>query len=87
MDPKRKSRFNLVQRYKKSKIKHRDDKELMKTLHGISIEEWGPEEVALWLESLNLAEYKAAFMRHDIRGTEIRNLERRDLRVNKRVSF
>jgi hypothetical protein len=33
-DIKRKSRFNIVQRYKKSKIKHKDDKELLKTLHG-----------------------------------------------------
>jgi hypothetical protein len=70
-----------VQRYKKSKIKHKDDQELLKTLHSIPVEEWGPEEVSLWLESLNLSDYKSAFMRHDIRGTEIRNLERRDLRV------
>lgn len=81
LEYKRKSRFGIVQRYKKSKIKHKDDKELLKTLHGIPIEEWGPDEVGLWLESLNLSEYKAAFLRHDIRGTEIRNLERRDLRV------
>ncbi len=53
----------------------------LKTILGIPLEEWGPEEVTLWLESLNLAEYKGAFLRHDIRGTEIRNLERRDLRV------
>ena len=33
-DFKKKSRFNLMQRYKKSKIKHKDDKELLKTLHG-----------------------------------------------------
>ena len=33
-DFKKKSRFNLMQRYKKSKIKHKDDKDLLKTLHG-----------------------------------------------------
>lgn len=82
LDFKKKSRFNLVQRYKKSKIKHRDNKELLKTLHGIPIEEWGTHEVALWLESINMAEYKTAFLRHDIRGTEIRNLDRRDLRAS-----
>ena len=43
--------------------------------------------MSLWLESLNLSEYKAAFLRHDIRGTEIRNLERRDLRVLKTWSL
>jgi diacylglycerol kinase (ATP) len=80
LEYKRKSRFGIVQRYKKSKIKHKDDKELLKTLHSIPIKDWGPDEVGLWLESLNLAEYKAAFIKHDIRGTEIRNLERRDLR-------
>ena len=82
MDFKKKSRFNLVQRYKKSKIKHNDNKELLKTLHSIPIEEWGTHEVSLWLESINMSEYKTAFLRHDIRGTEIRNLERRDLRVS-----
>lgn len=80
MDFKKKSRFNLMQRYKKSKIKHRDDKELLKTLHGIPIEEWGTHEVALWLEGINMVEYKSSFLRHDIRGTEVRNLDRRDLR-------
>ncbi len=70
----------MVQRYKKSKLKHKDDKELLKTLHGIPIEEWSNHEVSLWLESIHMTEYKAAFLRHDIRGTEVRNLERRDLR-------
>ncbi len=54
---------------------------------GIPIEEWGTHEVALWLESINMAEYKSAFLRHDIRGTEIRNLDRRDLRVNNNSKF
>ncbi len=71
----------MIQRYKKSKIKSRDEKELLKTMLEIPIEEWGPHEMALWLENINMAEYKAAFLRHDIRGTEIRDLDRRDLRV------
>ncbi len=37
LEYKRKSRFGIVQRYKKSKIKHKDDKELLKTLHSIPI--------------------------------------------------
>lgn len=42
---------------------------------------WGPEEVAAWLERLSLCEYKDTFMRHDIRGSELLHLERRDLKV------
>ncbi|RNA13766.1 diacylglycerol kinase eta isoform X1 [Brachionus plicatilis] len=76
----KRSRFNIVERYKKSKLRQKDDRELLRTLHCIPVEDWGIEEVCLWLESLNLSEYKESFMRHDIRGTEIRNLERRDLR-------
>lgn len=42
---------------------------------------WGTEEVAAWLEHLSLCEYKDIFMRHDIRGSELLHLERRDLKV------
>lgn len=83
----KRSRFNIVERYKKSKLRQKDDKELLKTLHSIPVEDWGIEEVCLWLESLNLSEYKDSFVRHDIRGTEIRNLERRDLRVIEKKIF
>lgn len=79
----KRSKFSIVERYKKSKLRQKDDRELLKTLHSIPLQDWGIEEVCLWLESLNLSEYKESFVRHDIRGTEIRNLERRDLRVKK----
>lgn len=42
---------------------------------------WGTEEVAAWLEHLSLCEYKDIFTRHDIRGSELLHLERRDLKV------
>lgn len=42
---------------------------------------WGTEEVASWLEHLSLCEYKDIFTRHDIRGSELLHLERRDLKV------
>lgn len=45
------------------------------------MDSWGPEEVAAWLEALDLGEYKELFMRHDIQGSELMLLERRDLKV------
>lgn len=41
---------------------------------------WGNDEVAVWLESLQLEEYRDDFIRHDIRGSELLTLERRDLK-------
>lgn len=44
-------------------------------------DKWGSEEVAAWLEALGLGEYKDIFVRHDIQGSELILLERRDLKV------
>lgn len=41
------------------------------------VREWGPDEVAAWLDALQLTEYRESFIRHDIRGSELLNLERR----------
>ncbi|NXW05322.1 DGKD kinase, partial [Fregetta grallaria] len=41
---------------------------------------WGSEEVAVWLETLGLGEYRDIFVRHDIQGSELILLERRDLK-------
>lgn len=49
---------------------------------GRMIKFWGVEEVGNWLESLGLAEYKEQFASHDIRGPELLNLDRPDLKVN-----
>lgn len=44
-------------------------------------DKWGAEEVAAWLETLGLGEYREIFIRHDIQGSELILLERRDLKV------
>uniref|UniRef100_A0A452UFB7 Diacylglycerol kinase n=1 Tax=Ursus maritimus TaxID=29073 RepID=A0A452UFB7_URSMA len=46
----------------------------------LTVHLWGTEEVAAWLEHLSLCEYKDIFTRHDIRGSELLHLERRDLK-------
>ncbi|XP_071613954.1 diacylglycerol kinase delta-like isoform X3 [Heliangelus exortis] len=43
-------------------------------------DKWGSEEVAAWLEALGLGEYREFFVRHDIQGSELILLERRDLK-------
>ncbi|KFP75787.1 Diacylglycerol kinase delta, partial [Acanthisitta chloris] len=50
------------------------------TLPGKASDKWGSEEVAAWLEALGLGEYKDIFVRHDIQGSELILLERRDLK-------
>ncbi|XP_054724855.1 diacylglycerol kinase eta-like [Uloborus diversus] len=45
-----------------------------------SVLTWGTSEVALWLESVQMGEYKDCFIRHDIQGPELLHLERRDLK-------
>ncbi|NXR36825.1 DGKD kinase, partial [Zosterops hypoxanthus] len=49
------------------------------TLPG-KVSSWGSEEVAAWLEALGLGEYRDIFVRHDIQGSELILLERRDLK-------
>ncbi|KAJ7310345.1 hypothetical protein JRQ81_007254 [Phrynocephalus forsythii] len=51
-----------------------------KSSGALPVENWGPEDVAAWLEALDLGEYKELFMRHDIQGSELVLLERRDLK-------
>ncbi|GIY85956.1 hypothetical protein CDAR_559931 [Caerostris darwini] len=45
-----------------------------------SVLTWGTCEVALWLESIQMAEYKDNFISHDVQGPELLHLERRDLK-------
>uniref|UniRef100_A0A8C5CAD2 Diacylglycerol kinase n=1 Tax=Gadus morhua TaxID=8049 RepID=A0A8C5CAD2_GADMO len=47
----------------------------------IPVDMWGTEDVGVWLEQLSLGEYRDIFTRHDIRGSELLHLERRDLKV------
>ncbi len=48
---------------------------------GVSVHQWGTEEVGVWLDFLCLTEYKDIFIGHDVRGPELIHLERRDLKV------
>jgi hypothetical protein len=44
------------------------------------VDKWNAAEVGEWLEHLQLEEYKLNFLRHDIQGSELLTLQRRDLR-------
>uniref|UniRef100_A0A8C1QKV8 Diacylglycerol kinase n=1 Tax=Cyprinus carpio TaxID=7962 RepID=A0A8C1QKV8_CYPCA len=66
--------FRIVPKFKTLEYPH-------ETLKSWMPNRWGTEEVAAWLEQLSLGEYKETFIRHDIRGSELLHLERRDLKV------
>ncbi|GAB1285207.1 Diacylglycerol kinase delta [Apodemus speciosus] len=75
----RSGKFRLVTKFKKEK--NNKNKEVHSNLGGPELVHlWGTEEVAAWLEHLSLCEYKDIFTRHDIRGSELLHLERRDLK-------
>ncbi|XP_064615103.1 LOW QUALITY PROTEIN: diacylglycerol kinase delta-like [Liolophura sinensis] len=61
----------------RSKEKDRDSGNIPQVYN---VHHWTSEEVGLWLESLGLSEYKNSFESHDIRGSELLALERRDLK-------
>ncbi|NXS24785.1 DGKH kinase, partial [Mystacornis crossleyi] len=60
--------------------KEKDKLQKQKTSSALPAEKWGSEEVAAWLEALGLGEYRDIFVRHDIQGSELILLERRDLK-------
>uniref|UniRef100_A0A7N6A927 Diacylglycerol kinase n=1 Tax=Anabas testudineus TaxID=64144 RepID=A0A7N6A927_ANATE len=68
----RSSMFRIVPKFKKEKAGKKTSPQ--------SVERWGTEEVGVWLEQLSLGEYRDTFIRHDIRGSELLHLERRDLK-------
>ncbi|XP_045910833.1 diacylglycerol kinase eta isoform X3 [Micropterus dolomieu] len=68
----RSSMFRIVPKFKKEKATKKTSPQ--------SVERWGTEEVGVWLEQLSLGEYRDTFIRHDIRGSELLHLERRDLK-------
>ncbi|XP_017287306.1 diacylglycerol kinase eta isoform X4 [Kryptolebias marmoratus] len=68
----RSSMFRIVPKFKKEKAAKKTSPQ--------SVERWGTEEVGIWLEQLSLGEYRDTFIRHDIRGSELLHLERRDLK-------
>ncbi|XP_073651352.1 diacylglycerol kinase eta isoform X2 [Tursiops truncatus] len=65
--------FRIVPKFKKEKVQKQKTSSQ-------AVQKWGTEEVAAWLDLLNLGEYKEIFIRHDIRGAELLHLERRDLK-------
>ncbi|KAH0502984.1 Diacylglycerol kinase eta [Microtus ochrogaster] len=65
--------FRIVPKFKKEKAQKQKTSSQ-------PVQNWGTEEVAAWLDLLNLGEYKEIFIRHDIRGAELLHLERRDLK-------
>ncbi|NWX22590.1 DGKD kinase, partial [Aegotheles bennettii] len=60
--------------------KDKDKVQKQKTNSSLPADKWGSEEVAAWLEALGLGEYRDIFVRHDIQGSELILLERRDLK-------
>lgn len=42
--------------------------------------QWSPQDVTQWLESIGLPMYSHAFLEHEISGTELMSLERRDFK-------
>ncbi|XP_068038343.1 diacylglycerol kinase eta isoform X2 [Anomalospiza imberbis] len=71
--------FRIVPKFKKEKIqKHKTSPQ--------PVQKWGTDEVAAWLDLLSLGEYKEIFISHDIRGSELLHLERRDLKWFKACS-
>ncbi|XP_028655494.1 diacylglycerol kinase eta isoform X2 [Erpetoichthys calabaricus] len=69
----RSTMFRIVPKFKKEKYqRHKASPQ--------SVQRWGTDEVAAWLDLLSLGEYKEIFIRHDIRGSELLHLERRDLK-------
>uniref|UniRef100_W5NAG7 Diacylglycerol kinase n=1 Tax=Lepisosteus oculatus TaxID=7918 RepID=W5NAG7_LEPOC len=60
--------------------KDREKLHKQKSNSSLPVEKWRTEEVAAWLDSIGLGEYKDIFVRHDIQGSELVLLERRDLK-------
>ncbi|XP_061733802.1 diacylglycerol kinase delta-like isoform X2 [Nerophis ophidion] len=75
--PSRSGKFRLVPKFKKDK--NNRNKETCGSL-SLPVHQWGTEEVGSWLDFLCLSEYKDIFIGHDVRGSELVHLERRDLK-------
>ncbi|XP_061682888.1 diacylglycerol kinase delta-like isoform X5 [Syngnathoides biaculeatus] len=75
--PSRGGKFRLVPKFKKDK-----NNKVKETRGSLTppVHQWGTEEVGAWLDFLCLSEYKDIFSRHDVRGSELLHLERRDLK-------
>ncbi|XP_077200187.1 diacylglycerol kinase eta isoform X2 [Paroedura picta] len=65
--------FRIVPKFKKEKSRTQKTRPQ-------PVQKWGTDEVAAWLDLLSLGEYKEIFISHDVRGSELLHLERRDLK-------
>ncbi|XP_078472782.1 diacylglycerol kinase delta-like isoform X2 [Lampetra planeri] len=73
----RSAKFRLVPKFKRDKnLRARDSRAGV----AVPVHLWCAEEVGGWLERLGLDEYRDAFGRNDIRGPELLQLDRRDLK-------
>uniref|UniRef100_A0A3Q1BPV8 Diacylglycerol kinase n=1 Tax=Amphiprion ocellaris TaxID=80972 RepID=A0A3Q1BPV8_AMPOC len=76
----RSAKFRLVPKFKKDKNNKNKETCSESLSLGVSVHQWGTEEVGAWLDFLCLTEYKDIFIGHDVRGAELIHLERRDLK-------
>ncbi|KAI1902595.1 hypothetical protein AGOR_G00017550 [Albula goreensis] len=72
-------KLKIIQKSKKERDKLHKQRS-SSSLSTFSAEKWDMEEVAAWLDSLGLGEYRELFVRHDIQGSELVLLERQDLK-------
>uniref|UniRef100_A0A671YB50 Diacylglycerol kinase n=1 Tax=Sparus aurata TaxID=8175 RepID=A0A671YB50_SPAAU len=79
----RSSMFRIVPKFKKEKAAKKTSPQSGRAVPTL----WGTEEVGVWLEQLSLGEYRDTFIRHDIRGSELLHLERRDLKVHTHACY
>ncbi|CAH1982101.1 unnamed protein product [Acanthoscelides obtectus] len=61
-------------------LKFRGKGSSLQTSQKREVANWGTQEVATWLETLQLSEYIDSFEKNDIRGRELLTLARRDLK-------
>lgn len=54
---------------------------IVRSAQRLSVRNWGVQDVAHWLDSLELGQYRGNFVNHDVRGEELLLLERGDIKV------
>ncbi|XP_058845078.1 diacylglycerol kinase delta-like isoform X1 [Acipenser ruthenus] len=78
--PKSSSKSSMKLKIMPKAKREREKLQKQRSNSSLPVKKWGTEEVAAWLDSVGLGEYKDIFIRHDIQGSELVLLERRDLK-------
>ncbi|KAK1163239.1 diacylglycerol kinase eta-like isoform X1 [Acipenser oxyrinchus oxyrinchus] len=78
--PKSSSKSSMKLKIMPKAKREREKLQKQRSNSSLPVKKWGTEEVAAWLDSVGLGEYKDIFVRHDIQGSELVLLERRDLK-------